>query len=84
LDGPQLQKNLSTTRRKKMSTKKKTPSTTLNKMDGVYDGAELKRWEGRPNSMDAYDKPSIVNGERIKHRPMVGMTSNARTPYNHA
>jgi len=66
-----------------MSTKKKTPPQTLNKFDGLYDGKELKRWDGRPNSMDAYDKPSIVNGVRIAHRPMVSMTSKARTPYDY-
>jgi len=66
-----------------MATKKKTPPQMLNKFSGIYDGAELKRLDGRPNSMDAYDKPSIVNGVRIAHRPMVSMTSNARTPYDY-
>jgi len=52
-------------------------------MDGIYDGSELKRWDGRPGSMDAYDKPSMVNGVLIAHRPMISMTSKARTQYDY-
>jgi len=66
-----------------MATKKKTPPQMLNKFSGIYDGAELKRWDGRPGSMDAYDKPSMVSGVLIAHRPMIGMTSSARTPYDY-
>lgn len=34
----------------------------------TYTGAELAPFDGRPGSMDAFDLPSVVNGERIPHR----------------
>ncbi len=33
-----------------------------------YRCSELAPFEGRPGSMDAFDLPSVVNGERIPHR----------------
>jgi len=67
-----------------MTTKKKpkkAPSQQINKMAGLYDGAELRPFDGRPGAMDAFDKPSLVGLQRVKHKPMVGMTSSARTPF---
>ena len=32
---------------------------------GTYDGAELRPYEGRPGAMDAFELPSVVNGERV-------------------
>ena len=66
------------------STKKasqKTPAPQLNKMSGNYDGDELRPFNGRNNAMDAFDCPSLVGLQRVKHKPMTGMTSNARTPF---
>jgi hypothetical protein len=34
---------------------------------GRYDGAELKPFQGRPGSMDAYALPSLDNGERVAY-----------------
>lgn len=46
-------------------TPKKTPPNTTSKMTGLYKGEELKDYEGRPGSMDAFKLPSIHNGKRI-------------------
>lgn len=32
---------------------------------GTYDGAELQPYSGRPGAMDAFELPSVVNGERV-------------------
>lgn len=37
------------------------PGTT----SGYYMGAELRPYEGRPGAMDAFELPSVVNGERV-------------------
>lgn len=34
----------------------------------VYDGAELRPYEGRPGAMDAFSKPSLISGVRRAHR----------------
>lgn len=33
---------------------------------GVYDGAELRAFTGRPGSMDAYDLPSLHMGQTYR------------------
>jgi len=38
---------------------------TTGKAAGIYDGSELKPYEGRPNAMDAFELPSILNGQRV-------------------
>ena len=60
---------------------KKAPAPRLNKMAGQYDGAELRPYNGRPGAMDAFDKPSLVNGQLVKHKPMSYMTSAVSTPF---
>ena len=40
------------------------PKTTPS---GRYDGAELKPFQGRPGSMDAYTLPSLDNGLRVAY-----------------
>lgn len=60
---------------------KKAPAQTLNKMSGNYNGAELKPFDGRPGSMDAFSKPSLVNDTLVKHKPMSYMTSSVSTPF---
>lgn len=39
----------------------KTPPTMINKMEGKYDGKELRPYTGRPNAMDAYKLPSLMH-----------------------
>lgn len=37
----------------------------------LYTGAELRPYEGRPGAMDAFDKPSMINGQlRPRRVPM--------------
>ena len=36
-------------------------------MKGIYNGDELKPYEGRPGAMDAFDKPSKM-GSRLHYR----------------
>ena len=59
---------------------KPTPAPQINKMAGTYDGAELRPFTGRPGAMDAFDKPSLINGQRQDHKPMSYMTSNVFAP----
>ena len=43
-----------------------TPSRVTNaSTNGAYDGAELRPFEDRAGSMDAYSLPSLVNGRRV-------------------
>ena len=60
---------------------KPTPPQTISKMLGTYDGAELRSYTTRPNAMDAFTKPSVINGERQNHKPMAYMTSKILTPF---
>ena len=41
--------------------------STLGKR-GNYDGAELRPFDGRPGSMDAYALPSMANGIAVPRR----------------
>ena len=59
----------------------KATAPQINKMAGSYEGAELRPYDGRPGAMDAFDKPSLVGNTRMKHKPMIGMTSQAKTPF---
>lgn len=38
---------------------------TTGSVYGTYDGRELKPCEGRPNAMDAFALPSLINGQRV-------------------
>jgi len=57
-----------------MSTKKTKPELTppperINKMDGTYDGKELRRNPGIPDSRyAAFNLPSLMGGERVTPR----------------
>jgi len=42
-----------------------TPSNTVNKMLGLYSGAELKPFTGRTGAMDAFKLPSLMGGKLI-------------------
>jgi hypothetical protein len=42
-----------------------TPSTTINKMLGLYSGAELKPFAGRTGAMDAFKLPSLIGDQRL-------------------
>ena len=42
-----------------------TPSTTINKMLGLYTGNELRSFTGRPGAMDAFKLPSLSGDQRI-------------------
>ena len=42
-----------------------TPSTTINKMLGLYTGNELRLFTGRPGAMDAFKLPSLIGDQRI-------------------
>ena len=53
----------------------------IDKMTGTYNGAELKPCSTRPGSMDAFDKPSLVSGERVPHRKIEAMSSNVRQSF---
>lgn len=35
---------------------------------GTYDGAELRPYQGRPGAMDAFDSPSLVQGQCVPAR----------------
>ena len=59
----------------------KATAPQINKMAGSYDGAELRPYTGRPGAMDAFTKPSLVGNSRMPHKPMIGMTSRATTPF---
>jgi len=44
---------------------KKVPANTVDKGVGTYDGAELKAFEHRRGSMDAYKLPSLASGQLV-------------------
>lgn len=56
---------------------KPAPSQLINKMEGKYDGAELRPYCGRPGAMDAFSKPSRIGNDFIQHRAPVAISSNA-------
>lgn len=44
-----------------------------------YQGTELKPFTGRPGAMDAFSKPSIVNGKPVpRQAPRIDMTSKPK------
>lgn len=63
---------------------KPTPPQLINKMDGKYDGAELRPYEGRPGAMDAFTKPSLVGDKLMPHKHAIGMSSKAVPAYFNA
>lgn len=42
-----------------------TPSTTLNKMVGLYNPIELRPFDGRAGAMDAFKLPSLIGSQRL-------------------
>ena len=42
-----------------------TPSTTLNKMVGLYNPIELRPFDGRVGAMDAFKLPSLIGDQRV-------------------
>jgi hypothetical protein len=40
-----------------------TPSTTINKMVGLYNPIELRPFSGRPGAMDAFKLPSLIGSQ---------------------
>ena len=42
-----------------------TPSTSINKMVGLYNPIELRPFEGRAGAMDAFKLPSLIGDQRI-------------------
>ena len=42
-----------------------TPSTTLNKMVGLYNPIELRPFDGRAGAMDAFKLPSLIGDQRV-------------------
>ena len=65
-----------------MTTKKKPQKTVVKHIgSGTYDGAELLPFNGRIGAMDAYSLPSLQGDLRVKHRPMVALSSKAVVPY---
>ena len=42
-----------------------TPSTTINKMVGLYNPIELRPFEGRAGAMDAFKLPSVIGDRRV-------------------
>ena len=66
-----------------MTTQKKpqkTPSQQIDKLSGVYNGAELRPFDGRPGAMDAFSKPSLVGDKLVKHSHSIGMGSRKINP----
>ncbi len=43
----------------------KTPANTVNKMAGVYDGKELRPFDGRPNCNQHMHHPSLMGSRRV-------------------
>ncbi len=43
----------------------KTPANTVNKMGGVYDGKELRPFDGRPNCNQHMHHPSLMGSRRV-------------------
>ena len=44
---------------------------------GSYQCPELRPYEGRPNAMDAYNLPSLINGRRVWRDGRVEETTKA-------
>ena len=42
-----------------------TPSTTINKMVGLYNPIELRPFDGRVGAMDAFKLPSLIGDQRV-------------------
>ena len=42
-----------------------TPSTSINKMVGLYNPIELRPFEGRAGAMDAFKLPSLIGDRRL-------------------
>jgi len=42
-----------------------TPSTTINKMLGLYNPIELRPFDGRVGAMDAFKLPSLIGDQRV-------------------
>ena len=42
-----------------------TPSTSINKMVGLYNPVELRPFEGRVGAMDAFKLPSLIGEQRV-------------------
>lgn len=42
-----------------------TPSTSINKMMGLYNPIELRPFEGRAGAMDAFKLPSLIGDQRL-------------------
>ena len=42
-----------------------TPSTSINKMVGLYNPIELRPFEGRVGAMDAFKLPSLIGDQRV-------------------
>jgi len=55
---------------------KPAPAQLINKMEGKYDGAELRPYCGRPGAMDAFSKPSRIGDNFIEHRPPIVISSS--------
>ncbi len=45
--------------------KASAPSTTLNKMVGLYNPIELRPFDGRAGAMDAFKLPSLIGSQRL-------------------
>jgi hypothetical protein len=45
--------------------KASVPSTTINKMVGLYNPIELRPFEGRAGAMDAFKLPSLIGDQRV-------------------
>jgi len=41
------------------------PSTTINKMVGLYNPVELRPFNGRVGAMDAFKLPSLIGDQRL-------------------
>jgi hypothetical protein len=55
--------------------------TQLMGSNGHYTGAELRPFDGRPGAMDAFTKPSIVNGQPVERaRPLLIAAGKAVKP----
>lgn len=47
-----------------MTTKNNTWLAEQHRKAALYNGAELRPYQGRPGAMDAYQLPSVINGVR--------------------
>lgn len=48
-----------------------------------YQGTELKPFTGRPGAMDAFTKPSIVNGKPTERKAPMNITSKVQPFSSH-